>query len=288
VSSGAPTRRSRTAPLRLAVGLGDPERERRILPALDDAGEVRVVERCLTAEQLRDAATGGQVDALLFAFDLHRLARGLVAEIDQVPLPQVLLVPDPEDPRWQGLHAVVLPTEAEAELVRAALAAAVRGERLTPPTRPAAGSPPAERAVAEPDAARTSRLSVISVGSGAGSPGRSLVAVNLATALGAVAPTALLDADLAGPSLAAQLDADPSRNLYMVAHAEPDAPWEWERAIAAEVQPLDRRSPYGVVLCGLPRRSRPASTAPATSSRASSRPTLVARCPVGGRSTGPG
>ena len=72
-------------------------------------------------------------------------------------------------------------------------------------------------------------------------------------ALGAVAPTVLVDADLANPSLAVHLDADPTRNLYMLAHAEPDTPHEWDLALDQEVQPLAGRSPHAVVLCGLPK-----------------------------------
>jgi MinD-like ATPase involved in chromosome partitioning or flagellar assembly len=246
-------------PLRLAVGLGDPERERRILPILEESGEVRIVERCLSANQLLVLSGSGRVDALLYAFDLHRLTSSMLAELDTVPLPQVLLVPQTEDSRWQGLHCVRLGVGAGADLVAQALTAAVRGERLSLPeagppaahTSPALDEPPPPSPQGPPDG--TGLLSVISIASGSGSPGRSTVAVNLAAALGTVAPTILVDVDLAGPSIAAQLDADPTRNLYMVAHAEPDAPWEWERAISAEVQRLDRRIPYAVVLCGVPK-----------------------------------
>jgi MinD-like ATPase involved in chromosome partitioning or flagellar assembly len=68
-----------------------------------------------------------------------------------------------------------------------------------------------------------------------------------------VAPTILVDADLAGPSVAACLDADPTRNLAMLAHTDPDTPRAWERAIADEIQPLGPRSPLGRVLCGVPK-----------------------------------
>jgi MinD-like ATPase involved in chromosome partitioning or flagellar assembly len=77
--------------------------------------------------------------------------------------------------------------------------------------------------------------------------------VSLAAALGAVAPTVLVDADLSGPSVAVHLNLDWTRNLYMLAHAAPATRREWERAIEQETQPLGPRSPHGVALCGVPK-----------------------------------
>jgi MinD-like ATPase involved in chromosome partitioning or flagellar assembly len=68
-----------------------------------------------------------------------------------------------------------------------------------------------------------------------------------------VAPTILVDADLVGPSIAAHLDADPTRNLAMLAYAEPVTSGEWERAVAQESQPLSPDVPSAVVLCGIPK-----------------------------------
>jgi MinD-like ATPase involved in chromosome partitioning or flagellar assembly len=237
------------APLRLVVGLGDSDRESRILPALGDQDGVRVVERCLSADQLLEAAAHGRADAVLLAFDLHRLGSGLLADLDATRIPRVMLVADPEEPRWQAERGVVLPLEADAPLIVRGLQAAIQGERLH------VEGPDAKR-VEEPvqSAPKSVGLGIIGVGSGPGSPGRTTVALNIATALGAVAPTVLVDADMSGPSIAAHLDADPTRNIYMVAHAEPDAAWEWDRAIQAEVQPLERnRSPYADLLCGVPK-----------------------------------
>ena len=53
------------------------------------------------------------------------------------------------------------------------------------------------------------------------------MAINLATALGAVEPTVLIDADFASPSVAAYLDRDPSRNLCTLAHAVRESPHAW-------------------------------------------------------------
>jgi MinD-like ATPase involved in chromosome partitioning or flagellar assembly len=109
---------------------------------------------------------------------------------------------------------------------------------------------------------------IIAVASAAGSPGRTTVALGLAAALGAVAPAVLVDADLAGASLAAYLDADPSRNLFMLAHAAPQSPGEWDRALGQELQPLDPGSPHGAVLCGVPTPLHSAGVAPAFFARA--------------------
>src|SRR4051794_35163038 len=98
----AQTRGRGRRPVRLAVGIGDPERERQILPELDVTAELIVAERCLSADALLDAVLARRVDAVLVAYDLHRLAR-VLPELEASAMPRVLLVPDPEEPRWQGL-----------------------------------------------------------------------------------------------------------------------------------------------------------------------------------------
>ncbi|MDQ3702234.1 MAG: hypothetical protein M3442_15135, partial [Chloroflexota bacterium] len=95
-------------------------------------------------------------------------------------------------------------------------------------------------------------LRTIAIAGGPGSPGCTTVAINLAAALGTVAPTVCVDTSHA-PSVAAYLDADPTRNLYMLAHADPGTPREWDRALEQELQPMDKRSPHGLVLAGVPK-----------------------------------
>jgi MinD-like ATPase involved in chromosome partitioning or flagellar assembly len=245
-------------PIRLAIGIGDPERERELLPELDATPDVVVAERCLSVDTLLEAVLARRVDAVLVSYDLHRLGRGL-ADLEASGVPRVLLVLDPEEPRWQRLGGIVLPSAVSPDVIREALQAAVRGESFgrTAEALPAVSWPQPEEAP-PPSRVFEGRASeqqpvVFAVVSGHGAPGRSVVALNLAAALGAVAPTILVDGDLAGPSLAAYLDADPTRNVYMVAHAEPDTPWEWQTAIEQECQPLDRRSPHARVLCGIPK-----------------------------------
>ncbi|MBV9278921.1 MAG: P-loop NTPase [Chloroflexi bacterium] len=250
-----PSRRpggNRPVPLRLAAGLGDPERERSLLSALTDGGEVVLAERCLSADQLLSCVHRGQVDAILAAADLHRLSEGRLHELVRTGVPLVVLAPDAGDSRWQSLPGAILPLDADPEAVRRSLRATVRGERPRPASHtdePVESTVPSE----DPTEKSPADLSVLAVTSGPGSPGRTTVALNLAVALGAVAPTILVDADLSGPSVAAYLDLDPTRNLAMLAHAEPETSREWDRAIAQEVQPLGPGSRHGVALCGVPK-----------------------------------
>lgn len=109
---------------------------------------------------------------------------------------------------------------------------------------------------------------LIVITGGRGAPGRTTVAVNLAVALGAVAPTVLVDADTSGPCVAAYLDGDPTRNIAMLAHAAPATPGEWARALEDELQPLEprgslgQRSTHGRLLCGLPKAEMRTSLTP--------------------------
>jgi len=229
---------------RLATGLGNEELERRLLPALIEAG-YEVLERCLTAEQLLDAARRREVDALLLSGDLYRLTPATAAELLAARKPVV--VTGSTAPFRDRARGGWLAAPDEPQAVLAALASALNGEASVAP-------PPAEEAAPGPEALAPDVLSsVITVASGSGSPGRTTVAVNLAAALGACAPVALVDADLAGPSVAAYLDVNPSNNLYMVVHGRPETSRDWAQALQQELQPLGPRSPHAMVLCGIPK-----------------------------------
>ena len=104
---------------------------------------------------------------------------------------------------------------------------------------------------------------MIAVAGGTGSPGRTTLAINLAVALGAIVPTVLVDVDCCSPTVSAYLNRDPSRNVCTLAHAVRDDPHGWPYGLQEELQPLHPRSPYGRVLCGLPRRETRASLTPA-------------------------
>lgn len=252
-------------PLRIAVGLGAAEREQALLPALTASGDIVVTARCLAAEQLLDVARGGQIDVVLAAHDLHRLSPTMLAELVRTKMPLVLLVPEPNDEPWASLPGAMLPLDAGAGAVSEALSGLARGgppadherKRARADANGQSGGPERRAAFVgtpvEGTTVPTDEHAIITVGGGPGSPGRTTVALNLAVALGAKEPTVLLDADLAHPSISAWLDLDVTRNLSMLAHSEPATSGEWDRALGQEIQPLDQSSPFGVVLCGVPK-----------------------------------
>lgn len=246
--------------IRLVAGLGEPEREQRILQALNRNGRIADVERCLSGDQLVACVEAHHVDAVLLADDLHRLSAETFAALRRSRVPLVVLSIRPDDPRWARSPVTVLPMATEPSDVLAAVVAAVDGGGWRPAERPdVEDDPPETTAQLE----RETALALIAVASGHGSPGRSFLALNLAYVLGAVAPTILVDADVSGPSLAAYLDLDPTRNLFMLAHAEPQTAREWDRAIGEETQPFGSRSPRGFVLCGIPKPEMRAGVSPA-------------------------
>lgn len=237
--------------VRLAIGLGDPEREQRLLFSLDEYANIRVVERCLSADQLLGSVQQGRVDAVVAADSLHRLTEARLGALAHERIPTVLLAADSHDPRWRSFSGIVLSQEADVVLVHDALLAAVRGERFpAAPEGADEGRDPAEHEAEAEEVVEA--LSVVAIAGGPGS-GRTTLALNLAAALGAVAPTILLDLDLSTPSVAVCLDADPTHNVAMLVHTEPETPRDWDRAIQEEVQPLHARSPHGIVLCGVPK-----------------------------------
>src|SRR5207237_3572743 len=80
--------------LRVAVALGSPERERRLLAALDGADGLQVAERCLAADDLLACVHAERADAVLVAFDVHRLGGDALEALRRGRLPVVLLAPD--------------------------------------------------------------------------------------------------------------------------------------------------------------------------------------------------
>jgi Flp pilus assembly CpaE family ATPase len=250
--------------LRLALGLGDQELEQRLRPALDDADDLVVVAQSLAADQLLQTVESRQADAAVVAWTLHRLSDAVLEQLERSGLPVVLLVPDPTDERWSARRGPLLPLDVDAATLREVVLAARSGERQFARShlrlRPTTTEPVTLKAA---DAAEGPPPEVIAVAGGAGSPGRTTVAINLATALGAAAPTVLVEADMCASALAAYLDRDPSRNLCTLAHAVREEPRAWGAALADELQPLGRQSPLGVVLCGPPKREMRSSIAPA-------------------------
>ncbi len=272
--------------LQVLAAIADPQLEASLIPVLATGGRLQL-DTCASARELLERLRGraGGWGAVLTHGDLPHLQASALGELVRRGLPLVILVRDPAAERWSGLPAVILPHDATPPEVEAGLMAALAGDwravsmRGTddaepgPPATPAAtqatthvgriAATTATGASAEGDNAQVPwAATVYAVASGAGAPGRTTVALALATALGAVAPTLLIDADLAGPSVAAHLDADPSRNLYMLAGAAPRTASEWEKALAAELQPLGAEAPRALVLCGVPRVGRGGQVTP--------------------------
>ena len=182
-----------------------------------------------------DAVPDEVLDALLLA-------------VHQAPAPLApRLAPPRRRPLEGGGATVVAPRPGAARTSRTPPPGGPGREeqrRAAPTQRPAEG--PAGN---QPGALA---LTTIAVVGGPGSPGCTTVAINLAAALGAVAPTVCVDASRT-PSVAAYLDADPLKSLYMLAHADPQTAREWEQALTQELQPLHRRSTQGAILAGVPK-----------------------------------
>jgi MinD-like ATPase involved in chromosome partitioning or flagellar assembly len=246
-----------SARLRVALALGDQEREQRLRPALETDPDLLVVAQCLGADQLVEVVETQRLDGVIVACDVHRLTDATLRQLDRRGPPLVVLDRDPTAERWHELRGVVLPLDADASAVSNAVKSVRRGQRPVTQTRP---TTPADPPV-QPSGADLVR-NVIVVTGGHGSPGRSTVAINLATALGAAAPTALVDLDLSSPSIAAYLDLDPSRNICTLGHAVREDAFGWTRALADELQSLGPASSHGQVLCGLPKRELRSSITP--------------------------
>lgn len=241
-------------PRHVVLGLGDPGREALLVPELGASRDM-VVERVLSAEALLTAARTGRADVLVMGSVLHRLTDSMLDAVRQTAVPLVVLVPTSDAARWPG---IVLPPDATTAAIREAIQSAIQGNHrpLTLRDGRVAGQRALESDI--PTALPpplpvdgTSPCSVIAVAGPPGAPGRTTVTLNLATALGAVAPTVLVEVDLGASGIVAALNGDPTRSLAVVAHADPRTPTEMQRVVERELQPIHSRSPYGQVLLGL-------------------------------------
>src|SRR5438876_3974911 len=88
--------RFRASPLRLAVALGDPERERALLPYLAQREDLHVSARCLSGDELLGAAREGRFELAVVAWDLHRLLSTTLQELRHSGV-RVILLAQPGD-----------------------------------------------------------------------------------------------------------------------------------------------------------------------------------------------
>jgi MinD-like ATPase involved in chromosome partitioning or flagellar assembly len=247
-------------PLPVAVAVGDPGREGRLIAELEAGDEYRLGDVPLTAGQLLETARSGRVGAALVGEGLLGLKRSSLTALEATGIAIVLFSAQPE--KWRDLeHAVVVPADSEWRAVIDSLRSAAARQRVPLP-RP-------EREPSSSDGHQPLNGKVtptpgggelVVVTSGPGAPGRTTLAAALAAALGSSQPTALVDCDLAAPSVGACLigsvHLETDRNIhYLLAHVRPHTPAHWDDALSREMQPMGWWAPYGTVLCGIPRPS---------------------------------
>ncbi|WP_231126157.1 AAA family ATPase [Motilibacter aurantiacus] len=188
-----------------------------LVAQLDEAPGVTVVRRCVDLADLLATAASGTGSAVLLSADLRRLDRDAVARLAAAGVAAVGVVPGNDREAERRLRAlgvhVVVAVEAGAEAVTAAVTRAVRqlaqteGAAPRPAlayAEPLRSLPGGEEQPAEPEAeaeaapdAAPGRL--VAVWGPAGAPGRTSVAVTVASEAARLGvPTVLADADVYG------------------------------------------------------------------------------------------
>ena len=195
----------------------DPRWEADIVSALARDDGVRVVRRCVDLADLLAAAAAGLARAVLLSADLRRLDRDSLTRLAVAGVAVVGLVAPGDEAAERRLRqlgvAQVLPADAGAEEVSSALVAAVAavgaadalgGFDYADP-RAVLAAPVDDVGEAAVEAAGGSGQ-VVAVWGPTGAPGRTSVAVGLASELAALGiPTMLIDADVYGGVVAQML-----------------------------------------------------------------------------------
>lgn len=191
----------------------DARYEAGIVAALAADEGVHVVRRCVDLADLLSAAAAGLARAVVLSADLRRLDRDALTRLAVAGVAVVGLVAPGDDAAERRLRqlgvAHVLPADATGTEVAAALVAAVGAvERSTwhDYADPRAVLPelPAQGPVEPPTLPGTGR--VIAVWGPTGAPGRTTVAVGVASELAELGiPTLLVDADVYGGVVAQML-----------------------------------------------------------------------------------
>ncbi len=245
-------------PRRLAVGFADARREAALLDALTATGGFVQGARCLDAGTLTSAVHQGRADLVLVESSLHQLRPERVGEMVAAGVPVVVLAHRID--AYSGTGCRVLPIDANVRTVCETLLAVATGE-IPPSTAPETSSRSSSSLLPEDEGASGTALSssdtratsstVFVVASGSDAAGRTTIASSLAALLAQVEPTVLLDIDFQGPDVAAVLDLQVTRNLYMLARAQPEGDEAWDLALEAEIQPIPGTA-QGAALCGIP------------------------------------
>lgn len=197
---------------------------------------VRIHRRCSEVGELVGVTRRDRPDAVLIDGSLPWLDREVLLTVRRAGARIVAVGGDP------GIHpelVQVVPADADAAVVVAALLHPTTAERST-----AAG---VEAAGERPDRPDRSWGRTVAIWSGSGAPGRTTVAIHLAVdAARAGQRVLLVDADTWGASVAQLLELDEAPSVAQAAHA---AAADWPVPLAGLLQP----GPDGVsVLAGLP------------------------------------
>jgi MinD-like ATPase involved in chromosome partitioning or flagellar assembly/DNA-binding NarL/FixJ family response regulator len=195
----------------VVTAVSDAVWEAQLVAALErgDLG-VGVVRRCVDLADLLATASTGTAQAAVLSADLRRLDREALSRLAVAGVAVVGLVPPGDEDAERRLRQLgvqhVLPSDSPPDVLSAAVLQAVRGdgaptpgERLSLADLAAATAPrPADPAPAAPDVpVGSGRL--VAVWGPAGAPGRTTVAVALASEVAEVGRSALLvDADVYG------------------------------------------------------------------------------------------
>jgi MinD-like ATPase involved in chromosome partitioning or flagellar assembly len=245
---------------RLAVLVGTHRSAQSLLPGLQQS-RFALTHHCLEPAQLHEAIDGGLVDVVLVSTGPRGLVAAELTALARRRIPLVVLDAQPRHQRWANFAGVVLSADTSIDVALAGLEAALRGERLRHPIGQSEVPSPDTAAAHEGECTVELRQAsadgggrVIAILGGHGAPGRSTAAVNLATLLGRVAATALVDADFDAPVLASRLGANTSKNLVTVAHMAPTSADEWTSVLSRDLQPICAdNSSQTLFLAGLPR-----------------------------------
>ena len=265
--------------------------EAEVVRRAEQAPGIRVVRRCVDIADVLGAAASGQARAVLLAEDLPRLTTDAVAALHARRIAVVALV-DPADSGEptggedrlgrMGIERI-LPADVGAEDLARAITDAVESGPPATTSHFAGGFVPFSSAtVANPDPGGFDQLSgtgrVIAVWGPTGAPGRSTVAVGLATELAARGVSTLLaDADVYGGTVAQLLGMlDETSGLAAAARSAGSGSLD-VAVLARQARQLD---PHLLVLTGLSRADRWTELRPTAVESVWSTARLLAPCTV--------
>jgi Flp pilus assembly CpaE family ATPase len=180
------------------TAISDPRREAELAAGLHETDlGVTIVRRCVDIADLLAAGAAGLAQAVVLSADLRRLDRATVHRLRDAGLAVVALAPDDAAARARlhrlGIEVVVVDS-AVATRVAAAVVGAVRDRDEARAVEPA---PP------YPSEPTIGNGRVLAVWGAAGAPGRSAVAVNLASELAGLGRSTLcVDLDTYGAAIA--------------------------------------------------------------------------------------